>query len=267
VAINPDPRKPWAPENGGAPVIGKPEHGQVYRCRAMKYPWAPDVYLAFPWRYFPDGNVRLGCELFVSRDGVNWKPYATPRDQPEGWYYHYGHFPEIGGLEPKEALSTRGMFRRGDELWQFCYLGFQNHGFHENDRLLKMTQRLDGFVSLSAGAQTGWARTKPLTFEGDRLELNVAAEGSVKVGILNEQGQSIAGYSAEECLPITGDSVRHAVSWRSRADVSELAGQTVQLYFELENANLYAFQFVDSSERDKIASVATEEQISKEACE
>ena len=26
------------------------ESGQVYRCRALKYQWAPDVYLAFVWR-------------------------------------------------------------------------------------------------------------------------------------------------------------------------------------------------------------------------
>ena len=59
-------------------------------------------------------------------------------------------------------------------------------GIH--DRLLMLKQRLDGFVSLDADATTGTVVTKPLVFEGDKLVLNISAEGSARVGILDEDG-------------------------------------------------------------------------------
>ena len=44
------------------------ESGWVYRTRDVKYPWAPDAYLAFIWRYPGDDGARH-VELAVSRNG------------------------------------------------------------------------------------------------------------------------------------------------------------------------------------------------------
>jgi hypothetical protein len=57
-------------------------------------------------------------------------------------------------------------------------------------------------------------------------------------------GQTIDGYSAAECDAFTGDDVRHTVTWAGNADLSRLAGRAVRLRFQLQNAALYAFQFV-----------------------
>jgi hypothetical protein len=38
---------------------------------------------------------------------------------------------------------------------------------------------------------------------------------------------------------------RHTVLWKGKSDVSELSGKTVSLKIELQNAKVYAFQFVE----------------------
>ena len=232
------------PVSGELPLIET--GGQVYRFKGIKYPWAPDVYLAFPWRFIHEGNIRPGSFLMVSRDGETWSRYEPP-------YYFASGF-ELDGRKALEALMEQGMVRRGDEIWQYGTVRFTEHGGalyggveHEGgyyDRLLRLVQRLDGFVSLDAGDEVGTVVTRPLVFEGRRLVLNVAAEGSARVGLLDEAAQPLAGLSLEDCDPIQADSVRHEVTWRGEGDVSRLAGEVVRLQFELKDAKLFALQFM-----------------------
>jgi len=102
--------------------------------------------------------------------------------------------------------------------------------------------RLDGFVSLDAGAREGSVLTKPLVMEGKSLHLNVAAaEGAVRAEILDARGKRVlSGFSRSECLPVRGDRLNAELKWK-RAEVSLLAGKTVRLRFILRNASLYAF--------------------------
>jgi len=237
----------WAlprPTSGELPQIDT--GGQVYRFKGIKYPWAPDVYLAFPWRFIHEGNVRPGSFLMVSRDGEHWRRYEPPYYFKPGW--------ELDGREVVEALMEQGMVRRGDEVWQYGTVRFTEHGGalygggeREGgvyDRLVRLTQRLDGFVSLEAGDEVGTVVTRPLVFEGRRLVLNVAAEGVVRVGLLDEAGKSIPGYALDDCDPISVDSTRHTVSWRGKNDVGPQAGKVVQVELQLQNAKVFALQFV-----------------------
>jgi hypothetical protein len=235
------------PVRGELPLIDT--GGQVYRFKAHKYPWAPDTYVAFPWRYIADGNIRPGSFLMVSRDGENWKGYEPPYYFASGW--------ELDGRKVLEALTEHGMIRRGDEIWQYGTVRFTEHGGvlyggveHEggtHDRLLRLTQRLDGFVSLDTKTGTGTVVTKPLVFEGQKLELNISARGSARVALLDEAGRPLAGFDLEDCDPAQTDSVRQTVTWKKRSEVGRLAGKVVRLKFELEDTKLYAFQFVASA--------------------
>jgi hypothetical protein len=107
-----------------------------------------------------------------------------------------------------------------------------------------MTQRLDGFVSLDAEDEAGTIVTGLLIFEGSKLALNVAATGVVRVGLLNEVGESLSGFDASSCDPISSDSVGHVVTWNGNSNVDALAGRIVRVKFEMQNSKLYAFQFV-----------------------
>jgi len=221
--------------------------GQVYRFKAHKYPWAPDVYLAFPWRYIAGKNIRPGSFLMVSRDGEHWKRYEDPGYFSSGW--------KLDGREVLEALMEQGMIRRGDEIWQYGTVRFTEHGGilyggveHEAgvyDRLLRLVQRLDGFVSLDAGEKVGTILTRPLIFAGVKLELNISAQEKARIALVDETGQPFEGFGLESCDPILGDRIRQTVTWRGKPDVSLLAGKPVRLRFELQKTKLFAFQFVE----------------------
>ena len=141
-------------------------------------------------------------------------------------------------------MAHHGLIRRGDEIWQYAEYGTGAHG--DGDRVFaRVVQRLDGFVSLDASTSTGTAITRPLVFEGSRLELNVAARGEVRVELLDEAGEPWPGRTLADCDPIRLDSVRHGVTWGGESDVSAVAGKVVRLRVAMRDAKLYALQFVD----------------------
>jgi len=219
---------PMPAVTGEGPIVfGPNKNGQVYRTRAIKYPWAPDTYVAFVWR-FGEGERRQ-VDLGVSRDGIHWKFYAD-----EAWYMTPG--------SAEEVLSLYGLIRRGDEIWQYADYGGA-HGGSKRRTYARLTQRLDGFVSLDTGAEAGWATTRPLIFKGRRLMLNVAAQGSMRVAILDEKGNELKGFGLADCDPVVGDATSYLVSWQKNTDVSRLAGKVVQLKFEMQDTRLYAFKF------------------------
>ncbi len=110
--------------------------------------------------------------------------------------------------------------------------------------MVRLTRHLDGFTSLDAGEKKGTVTTKPLVFSGSKLQLNVKATGTVHVAVLDEEGQEFKGYALADCDAIQSDNLRHVVMWNGKEDVSLFNGKTVRLKFEMENAKLYALQFV-----------------------
>jgi len=113
-------------------------------------------------------------------------------------------------------------------------------------------QRLDGFVSADAPYSGGELKTRPLTFDGNRLVLNVDtdATGFAQVGILGADGQEIDGFGLDDCVYINGDFVDTTVEWREKGtDVSKLAGQPIQIVFRMRGTKLFSFQFLKADHR------------------
>ena len=109
-----------------------------------------------------------------------------------------------------------------------------------------MVQRLDGFVALEAPYSGGTFATKPLTFEGSRLRLNIntATTGYAQVGIETADGKPIPGYSLDDSVYINGDFIDTPVEWMHHgSDVSSLEGRPVRLVFRMRGARLFAMQF------------------------
>ena len=50
-----------------------------------------------------------------------------------------------------------------------------------------------------------------------------------------------------DCAPVFGDAHERPVTWLSGARVGTLAGQTVRLRFELQDAHLYAYRFAPAA--------------------
>jgi hypothetical protein len=252
----------------GDPALD-PVATDVYNTRALKYPWAPDTYVAFPLWFFhyPDDgpatrqalahpSLQLGTglvetQLAVSRDGLTWKRYPRPA------YVPVGNFKGYPMLRPYIAF---GLVRRGPEIWQYSYTRASYHDSYKKEAELgvpgaitqRLSQRLDGFVSVDAPyeKEAGFT-THLLRFAGSRLMVNVdaGATGYVQIGFEDEQGRPVPGLGVDDCVYINGNFVEHEVMWLTREqtfrrDVSELAGRPVRLVVRMRGASLYALQFV-----------------------
>ena len=262
----------------------------IYNPKGMKYPWAEDAYIAFPAMYYdyeePDqplnrrilyhpsyekGSGTMESHVAVSRDGVSWKRFTRPAYIPMARYQ---------GRDIHQIYMSEGMVRRGDEIWQYFYGQEEYHSPAVRNKagngIYRAVQRLDGFVS----ADSPYDReitvvTRPFTFEGNRLELNIdtGALGYCLVGVLDEEGKEIEGYEAENCIWINGNFIRHEVEWLdreadlsgleglranqmrraalslegiTRSDLGRLSGRSIRLQFRMRGASLYALQFVDN---------------------
>jgi len=99
------------------------------------------------------------------------------------------------------------------------------------------------FAQPSSG-QEGRLTTDPVVLENETLLINasIARGGEFRVAVLNESGDSIPGFTEENCLPFGGDQLAAPVRWRERA-LRELIGTPVRLRFKLRNARLYSYHF------------------------
>lgn len=240
-----------------------PENLQLYTSAAVRYPFAPDVYLAFPAAYMlfsgPDWKGRalnsndgiFEVQLATSRDGVAWnrwrQPYVAPGYQD--------------GIELRLVSMGQGMVRRGRLLYQYFVGWPHTHGrpvrwdtdLEDRAEWLKRdlggiycaTQRIDGFVSMDAAYTGGTLVTRPLIFDGDRLRLNIhtAGTGHARVALLAENGDPIEGLSESDCEIISADALDHEVCWKKGPDIGGHAGKPVRIRVTMRNAKLFAMQF------------------------
>lgn len=111
--------------------------------------------------------------------------------------------------------------------------------------LRRYTLRLDGFVSVNAPMSGGELITKPFTFKGTSLELNLStsAAGSVLVEIQDEKGRPIPGFTLNDCQEVFGDAIERRVSWKNGFNTSSLQGTLIRLKFVIKDADLFSFVF------------------------
>ena len=102
--------------------------------------------------------------------------------------------------------------------------------------------RTDGFVSVRSSAGGGTLLTKPFTFTGAKLALNLASKGATRVELQDADGKPLPGFGLADCAPITGDFIEHTVSWRG-GTLAAVAGRPVRLQFEFKDADLFALKF------------------------
>lgn len=102
--------------------------------------------------------------------------------------------------------------------------------------------RRDGFASMDAEDCAGTLTTTPVVFKGKHLFVNVdCPDGTLKVEILDKNGEVIAPFTVDNCVPLSCDKTLTAVIWRDAGDLAGLSGKPVRFRFHLENGSLYAF--------------------------
>jgi len=193
------------------------------------------VYLGL-LRMFHTSNGVVDIQLATSRNARHWdRRIRTPfiPTTPKEGAWDYGN----------NAPATNPPIRVGDELW-FYYSGRGTH--HDevpNTGAIGLgTLRVDGFVSMDAGAQGGVLTTKPLRLTGRTLCINAdAAGGRLLVEVMGQDGNVVAPFSTANCESLTSDAIRHAVRWRGATDLASIGDRIVRLRFRLAGASLYAF--------------------------
>ena len=140
-----------------------------------------------------------------------------------------------------------GLIRRGDKIYQY-YGGVEaGHGLPPGKSAIHLAvHRLDGFVSADAQAEGGEFTTPLITFEGQKLRLNIdtSALGSASVEIIGDDVLPAPGFELRNAAPVIGNEVAYEAQWRTAPDLTRLQGRPVRLRFVMRSAKLYAFQFV-----------------------
>jgi hypothetical protein len=187
--------------------------------------------LGFPTRYQPK-HSQVEPVFMSSRDRVNFRrweealiPITAPKDRDGN----------------RSNYMTCGMLFLPGRPNELSVYASEAYYAGPGSRIRRFTFRVDGFVS--ASARQGELVTKELTFAGTKLNLNLVSRGETRVEIMDEAGKPVPGYALEDCQPLKGDFVDQSVTWKG-GDLSKLASKIVKLRFVLNDADLFALQFV-----------------------
>lgn len=208
------------------PDVHDPEDLEFYRMQPFAYGdrfvAMVDLYAAsplFPGRHGP----HLGCEWWVSDDGMRWeRPWR-------GWDAH-GDAPYPIKMSP---------MRVGREM--LFWVSGQVRGLPE--------YRLAG-IGARSNAEFS---SKPFKMPARELLLNATIpagsglfrQSYIQVEIRDENHKPINGYEREKCLLQNVDDTRIPLSWNG-ATGKELAGRKISLKFCLRQATLYMLGTVRS---------------------
>ncbi|WP_353197347.1 hypothetical protein [Parapedobacter defluvii] len=226
------------------PAIGN--SAQLYSLNAVAYEsiMLGEFYILLgpPNEVCEEGRFPKITELKLgfSRDGFHWhrpdrRPFIGATRNDGDWDRAYLH-------------GTMGVcLVMGDKLW-FPYCGYSgtspdgSRGMYTGASIGMATLRRDGFASLEAGKQPGTLLTRPVTFDGKHLFVNVdCPDGKLLVEVLDVKDRVLKQFTAKACRPIQTDKTLQKVEWKSAEDLSSLVGKPVKFRFHLTNGKLYSF--------------------------
>jgi len=212
-----------------------------------------------------------GTRITTSRDGgktwdrtssrEDWIPHGTEQDS----------YDRIAWCGPTPV-------RVGDEDWFYAtcisgdHLGIRanrEQSSYYRHRLQTQqvglyVQKRNRYVSLTARNFVEVLISKPVTLEGETLEVNAdASRGRIRVGIGSAEPMSlfdgraagaaphllssrglIEGFGFDDCVPIEADGIEQKVAFKGGRRIAELRGRPVYLLFEMVDADLYGFRTV-----------------------
>ena len=227
-------------------VFDNPDYyyADVYNMGVFRY---EGLYIGMPAIFHATGPARSGkntdgfhhVQLVCSYDLKTWKrlgnrkPFIGP--SPLG----------AGAYDLTQIIGPSNAILHGDELW-FYYTGIKYrsppHRNVDSDvgAICLAILRRDGFISLDAGSKPGRIDTKLFKAPGNRLFVNIDAEGgSLTVEAVDARGEILAVSEL-----ITGDQPHCEVLW-TKGTLKYNEGQTISLRFTVHNASFYSYWFTN----------------------
>jgi len=207
---------------------------------------------------FQGTDNRMYVRLIYSRDGINFnttdqgRPFIAPRGE--------GHW------DRHMVTQVSPPIRVGDQ-WYFYHGGAHNHHDywyagkqrldHEEARepakhmrygLGIAAMRYEGIASIdSVRPRLGRLITRPLLTDGKTLAINARCRtnGSIRVAVLDSEHRELPGRSFDDCIPFTGDAIRHTVRWK---DGDDFGGEREEIDFRklaflIDEAEIFGFVF------------------------
>ncbi len=194
----------------------------------------------------------MHIELMISRDGVRWdRPFRDQRF--------------IASSE--QGFSNGGIFTNStpvfleDEI-RFYYGGYNSGTIGGGQKLTDANQqsgvgfasvpvdRFAGIRPVKLSAQStlkkplkniGQITLKPMNLKGIRqITVNAdATGGEIRVEVLNSDGYRMRGFSKDEAVVLTNDSLQHHLKWKA-SKISQLPPGKYMLRLHLNNAEVFA---------------------------
>ena len=180
-----------------------------------------------------------GLEFAYSRDGFHWhrpERRCAILPEPEKYPWERGYVQSLGNV-----------CTVGEDKITFYYTGFAGDpgagdkmAMYRNGATGAAFLRRDGFASLDA-EPSGEIVTRKVRFDGEHLFVNLEAPaGSVAAEVLTPDERPVPGFSAAECIPVSGDRTKIGIGWKNAA-LAALKGQVVRFRFILTRGKLYSF--------------------------
>jgi hypothetical protein len=201
----------------------------IYTTLTHPYFRAPHIYIATPTRFFPERGESTDVMFMTARG-----PSKFDRTFREAF------------IRPGLDKSLWGN-RSNYAAWNIVPTGPEEMSIYMTP-FRRYTLRTDGFASVNAGADEAEMITKPLIFKGNRLSLNCAtsAGGRIRVEMQSPDGKPLPGFELEKSNQIVGDAIDQNATWKKNSSLASLAGKPVRLRFVMQEADLFALQFVGS---------------------
>ena len=212
-----------------APQILFPNEPNEHLYTSQTHPYfrAPHIYIATPTRFMASRGDSTDILLMTARGDSPYtrtfkEAFIRPGPDPARW----------GNRANYVALNV-------------VPTGPTEMSIYHDHSGLRFVLRTDGFAAVHAPYAGGEMLTRPFTFTGSELILNLStsAAGSIRVEIQNAQGQPHPGFGLGDCNEIIGDEIARTVTWKQGSDVSALAGQSVRLRFAMKEADLFSLCF------------------------
>jgi hypothetical protein len=209
-----------------------PSH-DLYTNAHIKY--SKDAHFMFPAQYNREIDT-VAVHLAVSRDGIRWhyfgeEPIIALEEGTGSIYAGCGLVP----LGEKSIALSYCVYPTTHNLFPLPspYMGEYHWAIWERDRLVALCAHDRGEFSLP-----------PLIPHQNRLLLNLKTEqvGEVYAQLSDEKGNTIKGYSFEDCDPIRGDHPEIAVTWRGNPGMPPTAGKPIIINFRMYAARIYTLQ-------------------------
>ncbi|MBE6937324.1 MAG: hypothetical protein E7460_02055 [Ruminococcaceae bacterium] len=206
-----------------------------YNSAASKVETMGDTAHYIFYSVFNHTTEKLKVCLATSRDGVHYDRYdrtpylANDRDFDSGSIYVSPGIHEVD--EDTQCIIYNGSSKTHAEAEVQISISKKPRG-----GLCMATfprDRLQGLDTKTAFEFCVMGKVDPMNPE---VVLNADIRGRVRAALIDKEGNFIPGFTADDCTPVTGDSLRHVISWPGgKTDVREA---DLKLY--AEDATLYS---------------------------